>query len=29
VDEVTAEIHSRLGGWLLDYVRLNADASAS
>lgn len=27
VAEVTDEIHSRQGAWLLDYVRLNADAT--
>jgi trans-aconitate 2-methyltransferase len=29
VAEVTDEIHTRQGAWLLDYVRLNADATAS
>jgi trans-aconitate 2-methyltransferase len=29
VGDVTAEIHRRLGGWTLDYVRLNADATAA
>jgi trans-aconitate 2-methyltransferase len=29
VDDVTVEINARLGGWILDYVRLNADATAA
>jgi trans-aconitate 2-methyltransferase len=29
VDEVTEQIQQRLGGWVLDYVRLNVDASAA